>query len=328
MVPKLYKVEIIWCGKLFVSVNEAARLLSSSQPVAIPTETVWGLAALSSDEVGIQRIFSLKRRPPANPLIIHIGSIDDLLDLTHDVPQSAHDLISAFWPGGLTLVLPCKTETIPSVARAGLPTAAFRMPDHETTRQLLTMTGPLVAPSANLSGKPSATDPKHIVEDFGPSFPILYTDIQCRHGIESTILIWSESKWMLGRFGAISLTSIQNVLGYLPERRHSDRPLCPGQMFRHYAPEAKLILSSWNEACGTIHDGVLGFSDRQYPGASTVITTGPSTDPIQATEKLYESLRKLDYLRLQSVIVDLQVPATHEWLPYIDRLTKAATHQS
>lgn len=311
-----------------VSIKEAAAFLNNSQPVAIPTETVWGLAAKVHDEPGIRKIFFLKGRPLENPLIIHLSDPSFVFTSCKEEPPHLRDLIRTFWPGGLTVVVPVYEDTIPSLVRAGLPTAAFRLPDHDDTLRLITQTGPLVAPSANRSGSPSATTPDHISQDFGKWLPILKAKSYCTHGIESTILIWHENKWQVGRLGAIHIDALASVLGYEPTLHKAEHhtPLCPGQLFRHYAPKARLTLSSeeWQEGLSSQYDGVLGFSDRSYLGARRVVPFGVSTDPQSVGKLLYSALRDLDHFQLQSVFVDINVPSSVEWLAILDRLEKAS----
>lgn len=311
-----------------VSLEDAIFHLNTSQPVAIPTETVWGLAARLFDEAAIRQIFFLKGRPLQNPLIIHLSTPDFLFSCCTQHLPGLQPLIDAFWPGGLTVVIPVDETKVPPLVRAGLPTAAFRIPDHRDTLALIERTGPLVAPSANRSGSPSATTPQHIEKDFGRWLPILSSRTFCRHGIESTILIWTKGAWQVGRLGAITIPAITKVLGYTPSLHSVEegRPLCPGQVFRHYAPKATLTLSSakWETSFATRYDGVLGFSDRQYPSAMRCILLGNSRKPREVAKALYASLRDLDRFQLQSVFVDIDVPHTGEWPAILDRLEKAA----
>jgi L-threonylcarbamoyladenylate synthase len=311
-----------------VSIDVADFHLNNSQPVAIPTETVWGLAACLYDEAAIRKIFFLKGRPLQNPLIIHLCTPDFLFSCCTEELPGLDALINAFWPGGLTVVVPVDEHKVPSLVRAGLSTAAFRIPDHRDTLALIERTGPLVAPSANRSGSPSATKPQHIEKDFGDWLPILATRTYCRHGVESTILIWKEGVWHIGRLGAIRITDIAKVLGYTPSHHTSeeDCPLCPGQLFRHYAPQARLTLSTepWKSSFASQYDGVLGFSDRTYPGATRCIVLGNSRKPQEAAKTLYASLRDLDRFQLQSVFVDIDVPTSSDWLTVLDRLQKAS----
>jgi L-threonylcarbamoyladenylate synthase len=203
------------------------------------------------------------------------------------------------------------------------------MPANPTTLDLIKITGPLVAPSANLSGKPSATTREHVEEDFGESFPVLYSSIQpCTSGIESTILIWKEGAWRLGRPGAISISALESVLGYAPSHLtpEGEAPLCPGQLYRHYAPQAHLFLEShgWQKEHASSFDAVLGFSDRIYEKASKVVSMGSCYSVLSVTYRLYAALRELDEFHLSHVFVDLDIPETSEWLPIRDRLCKAA----
>jgi len=311
-----------------ISLQEAVKALSQSIPVAIPTETVWGLAAPLRDERAIKKIFLLKGRPNENPLIVHLGSQEEIFSYTPLLREEMWPLIDAFWPGGLTLVVPVDTKKVPSIVRAGLPTTGFRMPRHPLCLELLSQTGPLVAPSANRSGRPSATTMQHIEMDFGEAVPIIMTPDACQHGIESTILIWRESLWALGRKGAVSLQEIAKILGYLPQEIPGlSQPLCPGQKFRHYAPHARLVLSyeAWNEQKGDEYDGVLGFSDRFYSQAKRVITMGSSTELSQVSYYLYQALRQIDQYGLDFVFVDLSGSWSSEWSVIFDRLQRAAT---
>jgi len=311
---------------MFVNIEETARLLQHSQPVAIPTETVWGLAACVDDRKGIEQIFHLKGRPRENPLIVHINDYSALSNYSNNLPDEALTLARAFWPGGLTLVIPVDTNRILSEVRADLPTCAFRMPNNRDTLSLINQSGPLVAPSANLSGKPSATIPQHIIDDFGQDFPILSTTTSCELGIESTILIWQKGIWKIGRYGAIAQNQLENVLDYTLEPIISSQALCPGSAFRHYAPNAQLTLCTkeWKESDSELFDGVLGFSDRSYPCAQRVITMGLSNDPEHVAQHLYAALRKLDSHFLHTVFVDLNLCLSDRWNSIIDRLTRAA----
>ncbi len=309
---------------MIISEEEALRLLHQSKPIAIPTETVWGVAARFSDEKAVEKIFALKGRPPSNPLIIHVSSIDMIEELTFSLPEEVKVLMDAFWPGSLTLVLPIIENRIPSSVRASLPTAAFRMPSNKETLSLIEKVGPLVAPSANISGRPSSTTVQHVEKDFGSSFPILASSHSCDKGIESTILIWKEGEWYLGRPGALHIVEIEKVIGKAVQDLYSSEPLCPGQHFRHYSPKAKLYLhtTAW-EPCDHF-DGLLGFEDRSYRQSPSLITMGRSTCPISVGKRLYEALREIDDLGLTQVFVDGLFPRTKEWQAILDRLQRAA----
>lgn len=284
--------------------------------VAIPTETVYGLAAPLSCPEAIEKIFRLKGRPRQNPLIIHVATLEEVEDLTDTLPPDFYKL-TTLWPGPLTLVLPAQIAKIPSIVRAGLPTAAFRIPALELTRTLLQQTGPLVAPSANVSGRPSATSAAHVEHDFGRDFPILEGGA-CNQGLESTILGFIASRWHLLRLGALPAETLAPLLGYLPPLApiDPDRPACPGQLLRHYAPQAKLLLEGAAEA-------VLGFQERRYD--LPLIPLGSLKDPEEVAHNLYFVLRSLDERGLQSVRLDLDFPTTGLWATLRERLLKAAS---
>jgi len=303
-----------------LSHKEAAELLQQDQVVAIPTETVFGLAASFHSQKGVEAIFSLKKRPPENPLIIHVQNKEECLPFMKEVPPFFNDLADSFWPGPLTLVVPIIEEKVPSYIRAGLPMAAFRAPSHPDTQKLLSLISPLVAPSANLSGKPSATRKEHIAHDFGPSFPVLSSK-EGAQGLESTILLFKEGRWVLGRRGALDCTQLEQVLEYaIDSCEKVSRPLCPGQLFRHYAPDAKVILTEQPQG-----PYVIGFKEQNYPQAEKVFLLGSIENPQEAALHLYDLLRQVDLEELPSVEIDLSFPEAGLWKTILDRLRKATS---
>lgn len=302
-----------------ISLEEAAKKLSRGEVVAIPTETVYGLAACYNQEEAIQKIYQLKNRPANNPLIMHISSLDDLNTFTRELPPSTKSLGETFWPGPLTLVIPIDPKTVPEKVRAHLHTQAFRIPAHPLTRALLKKTGPLVAPSANLSGKPSSVTHAHVETDFGNDFPVLDGG-ECQKGVESTILVFQEGKWYLGRLGALSAHLFQPILGYVPEELIGKKPLCPGQMYRHYAPKAHLHLGGDFSSA----ENILGFSDRKYPKHARLFSLGKSSDPEEVLHHLYSVLRKLDEEKIKSATLDIDVPKEGLWLTFLERIKKAS----
>lgn len=294
-----------------VTLEEAVALLKKGELVAIPTETVYGLAACLEDVAAIQKIYQVKGRPAQNPLIVH------LTELGHYVktrPPYLQQLVEAFWPGPMTLVL--EQSQVPEIARAGLPTAAFRVPNHPLTQQILQQTGPLVMPSANLSGRPSSTLPEHVESDFGPHFPVLEGETTL--GLESTVLRFAD-RWEIIRLGALPPEAFETVLGYVPEVRETKKgesPACPGQLFRHYAPAAQLLPLKDN-----VSGIVVGFSDRHYN--ATLYSLGSSQDPEAVAENLYATLRRLDEEGVQQAWIDLNIPQEGLWKTISQRLQKA-----
>lgn len=306
-----------------VNIDQAVSLLNAGDVVAVPTETVYGLAASLRHHEAISKIFSLKGRPSNNPLIVHLPSADQIELFANHPPPKCEKLMQAFWPGPMTLVLSINVESVPAIARANLSTAGFRVPAHPLTHALLERTGPLVMPSANLSGKPSATCAAHVEVDFGSDFPVLDGG-QCVQGLESTILMWHKEMWKVIRLGALSPETLEGVLGYLPEviGAEGEKPVCPGQMYRHYAPKANLKLAKDipDDATGV----VLGFSDRVYGKSLRVLSMGRIAFPEEVAQRLYLVLRQLDAEGIEEVWVDMNFPETGIWLTIRERLYKAS----
>ncbi len=225
-------------------IGVAADLLKKSEIVAFPTETVYGLGAVIFDPVAIAKIFRAKNRPSDNPLIAHIAHLDQASSIAHSLPPSFFTLAEHFWPGPLTLLV-AKRPEVPDLASAGLPTIGLRMPAHEIALQLIETVGkPLVAPSANLSGKPSSTCLKHVMQDFEGRIAAALDGGACRVGLESTILDLTDADApQILRPGAITAEEI-SIIMKCPIRFNSSKgkgsakPLCPGMKYRHYAPEA------------------------------------------------------------------------------------------
>lgn len=313
-----------------ISVDEGCDRLSRGEVVAIPTETVYGLAGRLENPRAIEQIYQLKHRPSNNPMIIHLAQREQLQNYVRDMPPGIEDLMNAFWPGPLTLVLSIEPATIPAIARAHLSTAAFRIPKHPMARSIAQRVGPLVAPSANLSGRPSATLPQHVEEDFGLNFPVVDAGA-CTQGIESTILVFQAKQWRIARLGALSAEQLQPVLGYLPfliapTPSENQQLLCPGLLHRHYAPASQLFLSEKSYA-GEV-PVVIGFSDRTYPNAKRILALGASTDVETVSHRLYAILRQLDHERIPAAWVDLNVPHNGLWKTIRERLTRAAEQEA
>lgn len=308
-----------------ISLDEATKLLMSGHVVGVPTETVYGLAASLEHPQAIQKIYALKGRPSNNPLIIHVDEFKEMFSFLEGDVGDLDILVKNFWPGPMTMVLPIKCNLIPSIAHADLPTAAFRIPQHPLALDLLKLTGPLVMPSANLSGRPSSTQPEHVENDFGKHFPVLDGG-PCSKGLESTILIHQQGKWEIIRQGALIPEDFEFGLGYKPKIRGKAQdkiPLCPGQMYRHYAPKAKLKLV---ERMENIQEGVIiGFSDRVYSAKCHLLALGPLSNPAEVASNLYAILRRLDQERHPEAYVDIGFPKEGILATLAERLHKAAS---
>lgn len=310
---------------MHVSIDQATLLLKSGHVVAVPTETVYGLAAALDQPTAISNIFALKKRPANNPLIIHLADIDQLYAYVDSLPPQFAALAAAFWPGPLTMVMPVAADKVPEKVRGGLPTAAFRVPANPLTRQLLAQAGPLVMPSANLSGTPSATLAAHVEHDFGHNFPVIDGG-ECSSGVESTIIIFKEGVWKIIRLGALAPEAFAPILGYQPAvvaHTKGAAPLCPGQLYRHYAPRARLVMATRFPA-DIPNAVVIGFSDRHYPANCRVIPLGASTAPEEAAHHLYAVLRQIDAEGLDTAYIDIDFPVDGLWRTLRERISKAA----
>lgn len=307
-----------------VTLEQASGILTRGGLVAVPTETVYGLAASLKYEQAVQHIFVVKKRPPENPLIIHVADADQIRGFIEEFPPGFDVLADSFWPGPMTLVLPVRTAAVLSVVRAGLPTAGFRIPRHPSAQDLLRRTGPLVMPSANLSGKPSSTSPEHVEEDFGSDFPVLDGG-PCDKGLESTILGRVGNRWAIFRQGALAAQDFTPVLGYTPlliDATGEEKPLCPGRLFRHYSPKAKLLLGKKSRP--DAEEAIVGFIERTYPGNKEIFFLGSLNDPLQVARNLYKILRELDRKHIETARIDTDFPEEGLWATIRERIRRAA----
>lgn len=310
---------------MFITVEKAACHLQRGKIIAVATETVYGLAARLDRPDAIKEIFLRKKRARDNPLIIHVDHFEQIIPFLQPLfsqLDALKRLNEAFWPGPLTVVLPVKPALIPEAVRAGLPTAAFRIPAHPLTRLLLKQTGPLVAPSANLSGRPSPTRAEHVEIDFGADFPILNGG-QCLTGLESTIVGWRSDRPLLMRLGAIACHELEKAMGQ-PLEKIEDQKMhpCPGRRSAHYAPKAHLT-SDPTQMSGV--EAIIGFEDRDYGSKGSVcfFSLGNSKDDQRAAHQLFAALRSLDEKNIKRAFVDLKLPKWGLWPSIEDRLTRA-----
>lgn len=268
--------------------DRAARLLATGACVAIPTETVYGLAADARDGAAVAGIYQAKGRPSFNPLIVHIPDLATARTLAQ-FPPEAQSLAQTFWPGALTLVLPLRPDAgIASLVTAGLDTVGLRVPAHPVAQALLRRTGPLAAPSANASGRISPTTADHVLDrDTGLDGRIaaVLDGGPCPVGLESTIICWHDGHATLLRPGGIPTEAIEAALGHPLARHQADpsAPNAPGQLTSHYAPRAALRLNARPEP-GETH---IAFG----PGP---LTLSPTADLTEAAARLFDILRRAD----------------------------------
>ncbi len=250
----------------------AARLLIAGRPVAFPTETVYGLGAIAFDEHSVAAIFEAKERPADNPLIVHVSSTNQVLDVASDFPALAQELAERFWPGPLTLVLP-RGPRIPDIVSAGLPTVAVRQPAHPVALGLIRAVGqPLAAPSANRSGHPSPTCAGHVHADLEGRIEAVVDGGACTVGVESTVLDLSGEEPRLLRPGGVSREELGQVLGFLPAGADDDRAAAsPGMRHRHYRPRCEVVIyegapPSVEASCGVLYLVLDDHVARNPPG--------------------------------------------------------------
>lgn len=225
--------------------DSAANLLKNGEIVAFPTETVYGLGAALFQPHAINKIFLVKGRPQDNPLIAHVSNFCQIEQIAQDLPPLFYPLFKAFFPGALTCIVPRRDE-VPKEVSAGLPSIALRMPSHPIARQLIEcLKEPIVAPSANLSGRPSATCADHVLHDFSGKIAAIIDGGSTPFGLESTVISLIGERPVLLRPGAISAASIESIIGQpliRPSFNQSETPSSPGMKYRHYAPQTPIHL--------------------------------------------------------------------------------------
>ena len=308
------------------SLRRAADALRRGEPVAFPTETVYGLGANALDPEAVRRVFSAKGRPGDNPLIVHVTGLQMLRGLVRSVPPAARALAKRFWPGPLTLVLP-RTRRVPDVVTAGLPTVAVRVPDHPVALALIAAAGvPVAAPSANRSGRPSPTRAAHVADDF-PGLLVLDGG-PAHHGLESTVVALGDPPRVL-RLGAIPFEELRATLpGLVVATRARARAESPGMRHRHYAPARPLVLfrrsrvAALREALAADPSALLLCANADaplFPGTRPVRLGG---EPPQIAHGLFDALRTR---RRGSVLLAYALPRRGLLRAVMDRLERAAT---
>ena len=296
--------------QISTDIIQAKTILENDDLVAIPTETVYGLAGNIYSEKAIKKIFETKKRPLFNPLIVHIDSKNKLEQIAIQIPEKARKLADAFWPGSLTLVLKKKPH-IPDIITAGKDTVALRVPDHSLTLQLLqSLDFPLAAPSANPFGSISPTSALHVADYFPNNLKMVLDGGNCKKGIESTIVGFENEDPILYRLGSISLEDIESVIGTIPiANKNNATPDAPGMLSRHYAPKTKIIVSENIKDEVTkypnIKIGMLLFRDSiEYNKSISKEILSNKGDLKEATSNLYAAMHRLDKKNLELIIAE------------------------
>lgn len=329
-------------------ISLAIDILRQGGLVAIPTETVYGLAANALDSDAVAKIFEAKGRPSDNPLIIHIGAIEQLGNLVDEISPMAQKLIDAFWPGPLTLVFRA-SPIVPSIVSAGLTTVAIRFPSHPIAQRLIQESGlVLAAPSANTSGKPSPTTAKRVFEDLNGKIGAIIDGGHVEVGLESTVLDVTEDIPTILRPGKITKEMIQSIVGHVEVdpalaqlKQTNFTPKAPGMKYTHYAPDAEVYIVEGKEidVGRTIEQltlekqaankkiGVMATDETKslYTNADMVISLGSKNNLETIAYSLFEALRAFDDAKMDIVYSEsFSIEGIGDAI--MNRLIKAAGH--
>ena len=315
-----------------MSAAEAAEILRRGGLVAFPTETVYGLGALASDEVAVGRIFAAKGRPSDHPLIVHLADATGLAEWADEVPQAAQDLAASCWPGPLTLVVR-RAGRVPDAVTGGRSTVGLRVPDQPVALALLRQVGGgVAAPSANRFGRVSPTTAAHVVDDLGDDVDVVLDGGPARVGVESTIVeVLDGAPPVLLRSGGLPVEQIESVLGHPIERVATGPARAPGMLRAHYAPLARVVTVTPEEvvAVATAHASagrtvaVLGADEQGAVVPAGATALAPVGDTAGYARVLYQRLRDADAAGIDVVVAVLPEPAGLG-VAVRDRLTRAA----
>lgn len=294
-------------------IRTAASLIKDGGVVAMPTETVYGLAADALNKEAVKKIFAAKGRPSDNPLIVHIAHIDDIerFSLVKEFPKKARALAEKFWPGPLTMIMK-KSDVIPDEISAGLDTVAIRLPSHTVARVLIRESGTvLAAPSANKSGCPSPTSAQHVVDDLNGEIDAIVDGGMCAVGVESTVITMATNPPRLLRPGFITVEQIEEVIGKIDvddavlfKLEGDEKVASPGMKYKHYAPKAKVILiNGSDEKYATfvnekyIEDkniAAICYDEDAWELECKTISIGRASDLNTQAQRLFDALRQVD----------------------------------
>lgn len=308
-------------------IQKAIEALENNELIALPTETVYGLAGNAYNETAIKKIFELKKRPLYNPLIVHLHSVAQLKEVAREIPEKAKILAEKFWPGSLTLVLK-KQNHISDLITAGKDTVAVRIPQHLVALALLEQLDfPLVAPSANPFGSISPTSPQHVWNYFQEELPIILDGGNCANGVESTIIGFQGDEAVLYRHGSVSVEEIEQVIGKVETLTHNDTtPDAPGMLSKHYAPKTPAVLTEniENEIQKNSGKriGALTFKNQTKTAVAYQEVLSVKGDLKEATKNLYAALHRLDAMDLDIIIAE-RIPDNGLGITLNDRLSRA-----
>jgi len=307
------------------SIDLAISLLQSNELVAIPTETVYGLAGNAYSEEAILKIFQVKQRPKFDPLIVHTYAIEHIYDFVAEIPEIALSLFEKLAPGPVTILLP-KKNNIPDLVTSGLNQVAVRIPNHPLTLELLSLLPfPLAAPSANPFGYISPTSALHVEMQLGNKIKLILDGGESQVGVESTIIGFEEGKPIIYRLGGTAIEALEKITGKLLIRESTSSPTAPGMLKSHYAPHKPFLLGNISTLVAANADkkiGVLSF-DEIYNDVELCYRLSPAGNMQEAAKNLFKCLRLLDMSNVDLIIAEL-VPDENLGKAINDRLRRAA----
>ena len=309
-------------------IDTAIHFLEQGDLVALPTETVYGLAGNALNEHAILKIYSVKNRPAFDPLIIHTSTVDRIHEYTLEFPEPLRVLAKSFMPGPLTLLLPRKT-IIPDLITSGMPRVAVRIPNHPTIQQILSrLAFPIAAPSANPFGYISPTTAYHVEQQLGTKIPYILDGGPCQVGVESTIIGMEHNQVVVFRQGGLAIESVEALIGSVSIKPHStSNPAAPGMLKSHYAPSIRVVQEQPGillEQYAPSRIGLLRFRckhDDVIPQHQVVLS--PTGNVNEAARNLFAALRRLDQLDIDIIGVE-SVPNQGLGRAINDRLRRAA----
>ncbi len=287
-------------------IEKARALLLQNEVVAIPTETVYGLAGNALNAKAVSKIFEAKNRPHFDPLIVHVGKTSDVELYVEEIPRLAADLMENYWPGALTILLP-KKSCIPDLTTSGLKEVGIRIPNHPITLELLrSLPFPLAAPSANPFGYISPTSAQHVSDQLGEKIPYILNGGNCSVGIESTVLRVQHNEIEVLRLGGISIESLHRFSPNIRLQEHStSSPASPGMLTSHYAPRKPIYVGNIRElmhSFSTQKIGVLSFKEDFQVSAQRILSRGGNF--AEAASHFFAFMRELDLLDIDVILAE------------------------
>ncbi len=317
--------------------SRAAELIKSGKVVGVPTETVYGLGADALNPEAVKAVFAAKGRPADNPLIVHISDIEDVRKLAHDVPVLFYSLAEKFWPGPLTMIVP-KNDIIPSETSGGLDTVGLRMPVHPVMRKLISLSCPIAAPSANISGYPSPTTAMHVMHDMEGKIPAVVDGGACDYGVESTVISFDNDETVrILRPGSVTKEMLEEVAkcviiddAILNDIQDGQKVMSPGMKYKHYSPVAdvRIVDGDIESFCAFARENNQGGNyclipddEEKFDIPCRYRTYG--ADSHEQAHNLFAALRELDELGARKIFV--RPPSKDgEGLAVYNRLLRAA----